>query len=242
MNTPPNAELGVQETKWHTSTSDKFVVNPGSTITFDAGDSWDSYNGNDLNYTWVIEKKKYANGTVYDWIRGTNYTNISYPNTTVNTTFDSSETGRSFIVMLTVWDTDDELPRLNGTATATVYVTNSCNITLSADPTEIDANGGISNLTANLTTGGSPISGVTITFSGGLGIINPTTSTTTAAGETTSIFTSGSTIGQAEVMAATPGSPTTQPWFYAASDSKYYNYDNATTNITTQPSGQITLS
>ncbi|MCW7076249.1 MAG: hypothetical protein OCU18_03005 [Candidatus Syntrophoarchaeum sp.] len=52
----------------------------------------------------------------------------------------------------------------------------------------------------------------------------------------------GNTIGIATVKAATPGSATTQPWFYATSDSTYYNYDDATTNITVLPSGQITLS
>ncbi|MHC1565755.1 MAG: hypothetical protein ACXQS6_05510 [Candidatus Syntropharchaeales archaeon] len=36
----------------------------------------------------------------------------------------------------------------------------------------------------------------------------------------------GNTIGIARVKAATPGSATTQPWFYAASDSTYYNYDS----------------
>jgi hypothetical protein len=83
VNTPPNAVLDVVEDKWRKSLNPPvFVVNPGSTITFDADDSWDSYNGNDLNYTWRIEQAKNATtGAVEQWLNYTDSTNVTVPTT-----------------------------------------------------------------------------------------------------------------------------------------------------------------
>ncbi len=242
VNTPPDAVLDVVESKWQTSDPTVFVVNPGETITFDASRSWDSYNGYDLNYTWIIEKAKNATtGAVSEWL---NMTNVS--NATVPTIYNTTEVGKFFNVTLVVWDKDDELPQLSDTAHATVYITNPSNLNLTSDQSEILANGGISNLTATLTNAtGSPIQGVTISFTqpyGTFGSFNSSTDDTDASGKAGVKFTAGHITGVATVMAETPGSPTAQPWFYAASDGRYYIYSNATATIRILPSGQITLS
>lgn len=242
VNTPPDAVLDVVESKWQTSDPTVFVVNPGETITFDASRSWDSYNGYDLNYTWIIEKAKNATtGAVSEWL---NMTNVS--NATVPTIYNTTEVGKFFNVTLVVWDKDDELPQLSDTAYATVYITNPSNLNLTSDQSEILANGGISNLTATLTNAtGSPIQGVTISFTqpyGTFGSFNSSTDDADASGKAGVKFTAGHITGVATVMAETPGSPTAQPWFYGASDGRYYIYSNATATIRILPSGQITLS
>ena len=230
IDNPPTADF-TADSKWQSGIADPdFIVNPGDAVTFDGSSSWDDLAI--VNHTWLISEDGVvinASGVI-----------SGYPGTYVYSNF--TNTTATYTINLTVRDISNH----TDTESKTLKVTNSCSISLSASPTEIYANGGSSNLTATLTNGtGSPIQGVTITFSqplGTFGIFNSSTDTTDSAGDSMVLFTAGNTIGIATVKAATPGSATTQPWFYAASDSTYYNYDDATTNITILPSGQITLS
>jgi len=230
IDNPPTADF-TADSKWQSGIADPdFIVNPGDAVTFDGSSSWDDLAI--VNHTWLISEDGVvinASGVI-----------SGYPGTYVYSNF--TNTTATYTINLTVRDISNH----TDTESKTLKVTNSCSISLSASPTEIYANGGSSNLTATLTNGtGSPIQGVTITFSqplGTFGIFNSSTDTTDSAGDSMVLFTAGNTIGIATVKAATPGSATTQPWFYATSDSTYYNYDDATTNITILPSGQITLS